>query len=80
MKKGSSSVCCMSKDYLHQKIFGHNLHMRIGVLQHVHIVPLYGFLHITVKEVSLGYAYGRVLQRQISHHKYDTYIVCPFYV
>jgi hypothetical protein len=40
---------------------------------HVHEVPLdeNGFVHIP--QAPLGYAYGRVLQGRISHHKYHLY-------
>jgi len=42
---------------------------------HVHKVSLdeNGFVHIP--QVSLGYAYGRILQGRISHHKYHLYIL-----
>jgi hypothetical protein len=47
---------------------------------HEHKLPLdeNGFVHIP--QVSLGYAYRRVLQGRISHHKYHAYIIWPLHV
>lgn len=87
-EKGFSSVCirvwCMSKNYLHQKIFGHYLHTRTGSHQNVYYVYMKYHsmkmgLYISHLKVSLS-AYRHILQGRISHHKYHTYIICPLHV